>query len=99
HVPDIPGALREFARVVGPGGTVFATTNSGRDMPHMQALKSDMLAHFGLPMPAAGSGRFRIENAPAILEAIYPEVEETILANAFVFTEAEPIAAYLMTTI
>lgn len=97
HVPDIPGALREFARVVVPGGTVFAATNSQRGLPHIDALRSDMLAHFGLPLPPLPAATFGIENAPGILRAVYPVVEETILANAFIFTEPEPIVRYIMT--
>jgi len=97
HVPDIPGALREFARVVGPGGTVLAVTNSQRGMPQIDALRSDMLAHFGLPLPPLTSATFVIENAPSILRATYPVVEETILRNAFIFTEPEPIVRYIMT--
>jgi ubiquinone/menaquinone biosynthesis C-methylase UbiE len=97
HVPDIPGALREFARVTGSSGTVLAVTNGPRDLPHITALRHDMLAHFGLPAPLYPAVTFNIENAPGILRAVYPAVEETILANAFVFTEAAPIVRYVMT--
>jgi len=97
HVPEIPSALREFARVVGPGGTVFAVTNGQHGMPHIATLRNDMLAHLCLPIPPLSSATFSIENAPGILRAAYYEVEETILSNAFVFTEAEPIVRYVMT--
>jgi len=98
HVPDILGALREFARVVGNGGTVFAMTNGEHNMPHLITLKNDMLAHFGLPVPPSATATFVIENAPGILRAAYPEVDETLLSNAFLFTTPEPIVAYIMTT-
>jgi ubiquinone/menaquinone biosynthesis C-methylase UbiE len=96
HVPDISAALTECARVVGPGGTTFATTNSLRDMPHIMALKDDMLAHFRLPAIPSTSLAFGIENAPDILGAVFPRVDETILTNAFVFTTPEPIVADIM---
>jgi ubiquinone/menaquinone biosynthesis C-methylase UbiE len=96
HVPDIAAALREFARVVGTGGTLLATTNSHRDMPHIMSLKDDMIAHFGLPVILSTSLAFGIENAPGILRAVFAQVDETILTNAFVFTTPEPIAAYIM---
>ncbi len=67
HVPDIAAALRAFARVVGPGGTVFATTNSHCSMPHIMALADDLCAHFGLPIISSVSLPFSIENAPGIL--------------------------------
>lgn len=97
HVPDIPGALREFARVTGPRGTVFAVTNGQNDLPHIADLRTEMLAHFGLPVPPLTSATFGIENAPGILRAVYPAVEETILSNALIFTEPEPIVRYVMT--
>jgi ubiquinone/menaquinone biosynthesis C-methylase UbiE len=97
HVPDIPAALSECARVVRPGGTVFATTNSLRDMPQIMALRDDMLAHFGLPAMPSMSLAFGIENAPGILGAVFPQVDETIMSNAFIFTTPEPVVAYIMT--
>lgn len=97
HVPDIPAALRECARVAGPGGTVFATTNSLRDMPQIMALRDDMIVHFGLPAMPSMSLAFGIENAPGILSAVFARVDETILSNAFLFTTPEPIVAYIMT--
>ena len=97
HIPDIPGALQEFARVTGPGGTVLAVTNGHHDLPHITALRADMLTHFSLPVPPYPTATFSIENAPGILRAVYPTVEETILSNAFIFTEAAPIVRYVMT--
>lgn len=98
HVPDIPGALREFARVMGPEGRVLATTNAGTSQPHITALQRDMQAHFDLPTFLMPNLSFRTDNAREILSAVFPFVEETILSNAFIFTEPEPIVAYIMTT-
>jgi SAM-dependent methyltransferase len=97
HVADIPGTLREFARVAGPRGRVLATTNAGTDHPHMNALRVDMYAHFAIPLPPSINLSFRIENARQILGAVFGDVRETIERNAFVFTAPEPIVAYLMT--
>jgi len=97
HVADIPAALREFARVVGPNGTVFATTNSRENLPLIGALKDDLATHFGLSAPPETSVAFNTSDAPGMLGAVYPVIEETVLSNALVFTEAEPIVAYVMT--
>lgn len=98
HVPDIPGALREFARVVGPGGRVLAVTNIDSAMPHLDALRDDLLRAFGLPRPASALGaRFLLMNGRALLEAAYPEVETTIVENALIFRDPRPIADYLAT--
>ncbi|MCA1666764.1 MAG: methyltransferase domain-containing protein [Thermomicrobia bacterium] len=97
HVPDISGALREFARVVGPGGTVLAVTNSATNMPHITAMEHALTVHFGLPNVSRTTEPFNTTNAKTILETVYPQVDETILSNAFVFTEPEPIVRYIMT--
>jgi ubiquinone/menaquinone biosynthesis C-methylase UbiE len=97
HVPDIRGALREFARVGTSGGRVLAVTNGRHVTPHLADLQSAMLAHFGLPaLPDVGA-TFNGENAPDILREVFPAVEEANISNALVFTEAAPIVDYAMT--
>ena len=97
HVPDVPAALAEFARVVGPGGTVFAATNDLNNLPLISAVEDDLYEHFGLPKPPWTGASFNTVNAPDLLGSIYPEVSATILANALVITEPEPIVRYVMT--
>ncbi|MCA1670098.1 MAG: class I SAM-dependent methyltransferase [Thermomicrobia bacterium] len=96
HVSEIPAALREFARVTGPGGRVFATTNGAMDLPAIIEMEHALAAQFGLPDVSRTNAPFNITNAKAILEAVYPKVDETILPNAFIFTTPEPIVAYIM---
>lgn len=48
HVPDMVGALREFARVVGPNGGVLVSTGSRQSLPRITELRFDVLAAFGL---------------------------------------------------
>jgi ubiquinone/menaquinone biosynthesis C-methylase UbiE len=97
HVPDITGALREFARVSTSSGTLLAVTNGRLVTPRLADLQNAMLTHFGLPaLPDAGA-TFNADNAPDILREVYPEVQETTIANALVFTEAAPIVDYAMT--
>lgn len=95
HVPDILAALREFARVTGPG-VVFATTNGAMDMPAIIEMEHTLAAQFGLLDVSRINEPFNTTNAKAILETVYPKVDETILPNAFIFTTPEPIVAYIM---
>lgn len=97
HVPDIPGALAEFARVAGPGGVVFAATNGAHNTPGLTALEDDVARHFGLEDGPDTSERFNTDNAPARLREVFPTVVETILPGALVFTDPEPIVQYAMT--
>jgi SAM-dependent methyltransferase len=97
HVPDIPAALGEFARVVGPGGVVFAATNGGRNTPGLGELEDAIAQRFGLEEGPEPSRRFNTGNAPDQLREVFPVVEETILPGALVFTEPGPIVDYVMT--
>jgi len=97
HVPDIQAALTEFARVVGPGGTVLAATNGADNLPHATALADDLLAHFGLTGISFFGTAFCTANALELLGTVFPEVRETLLPNALVVTDPEPIVRYVMT--
>jgi ubiquinone/menaquinone biosynthesis C-methylase UbiE len=97
HVPDVSAALREFARVVGPGGVVFAATNGERNTPGLGDLEEAVAEEFGLETAPEMTRTFNTGNAPELLGAVFPVVEETILPGALVFTEPEPIVDYVMT--
>lgn len=97
HVPDVSAALREFARVVGPGGVVFAATNGERNTPGLGDLEEAIAREFGLETGPEMTRTFNTGNAPELLRAVFPVVEETILPGALVFTESEPIVDYVMT--
>jgi ubiquinone/menaquinone biosynthesis C-methylase UbiE len=97
HVPDIPGALRGFIRVVGPEGRLLFTTNSERSLPLLHALRKEALEALGLPPRQDATSSFTVENAREVLEPAGLNVEEYIGENAFVFTEPEPLVAYIAT--
>jgi len=97
HVPDIPAALREFARVVGPGGVVLAATNGERNMAGLRGLEDEIARRFGLEEGPEPTETFNTGNAPDQLRDVFPVVEETILPGALVFTEPGPIVDYVMT--
>jgi ubiquinone/menaquinone biosynthesis C-methylase UbiE len=97
HVPDIPAALSEFARVVGPGGVVFVATNGERNTPGLGELADEIAQRFGLEEGSEPSRMFNTGNAPDRLREVFPLVEETILPGALVFAEPGPIVDYVMT--
>lgn len=93
HVEDRPRALAEIARVLRPGGHLFAATNGAGAMKEMGAL---VRAHtdradfwFGLP-----SSVFTLENAPAQLAPCFEDIELRRYEDALRITEVEPLLAY-----
>src|SRR5262245_44428451 len=95
HVPDIPAALGEIARVAGRSGALVMT-NAGEYLPLLRELLLEAARAFGRPALAESAGRrFHDGNARGYLEAAFGRVEETRLENALVFVRPEPILRYL----
>ena len=83
---DIPAAVHELRRVAG---VALVVTNAGPYMPELNRLMADATPgqpHVGL--------RFHGDNAREYLGAAFEHVELTVLANALVFQEIEPIMRY-----
>lgn len=97
HVPDIERALQEFARVATRG--VLVSTNGCRNLPLIDELIDDLLSAFGYTPVEAISERFCIENAGEMFDAAGFNPELTVIDNALVFTEVEPIVRYLMSNV
>lgn len=95
HVPDLPGAARELARVLKPAGRLAAGTN-GR--AHLRELHELMHAYDpGYVLPADGvAERFALENAPAVLGAAFARVEVRPYEDALWITEARPLVEYIL---
>jgi SAM-dependent methyltransferase len=99
HVPDIAAAVGELGRVVGPAGRVLVVTNTGTSYPRFQEIGEAVLAELGFGRPFEGSDRFLRENAREYLEPAFGLVEETLIENALIFDEPEPIVRYLATAL
>ena len=97
YVDEITMALSELARVTARDGVFVAMTNVAHTMPRIDELYLDMLRIFGFPERRHSAGGFHTEYAAALLATVWPQVEETTLDNAFIFTSAEPIVRYVAT--
>lgn len=98
HVTDIPTALREFARVLAADGRLLVVTNATDSAPNITALNRAVRQAFGLAVRGERAPMiqpFGTAEAPTLLGATFPHVEEVMLHNAFIFREPEPIAAYI----
>jgi SAM-dependent methyltransferase len=95
HVPDIPRAVAEAARVLAPGGRFLATTNSEFTMSEYAALRSRAAARFpAMARPDSASHRFSLENGARFLQPDFDRVEVHTLPGVLRFPAAQPLVDY-----
>ncbi|WP_327697625.1 class I SAM-dependent methyltransferase [Streptomyces sp. NBC_00459] len=99
HVPDIPQAVRELARVVARDGVVIASTNSERDKAELDDLwhraAGDVLGTGPQPVRFSIGARFSLEKAPGFLGEEFGRVRTIELPSTITVREPEPVVAYL----
>ncbi|MEU9314436.1 class I SAM-dependent methyltransferase [Streptomyces sp. NPDC048295] len=99
HVPDIPQAVRELARIVGRDGMVIASTNSDRDKAELDGLwqraAGDVLGIGRGPARISLSARFSLEKAPAFLGEEFSRVELIELPGTITVPVPDPVIAHM----
>lgn len=104
HVPDVQRATEEFRRVLKPDGVLMVATNSQQSMPELQVLMRRAIilltrsgaAQIQPPLPA--SDLFALENGSRHLARYFYAVVRYDLPSSLVFSEIEPLMAYLEST-
>jgi SAM-dependent methyltransferase len=96
HVPDLPAAVAELRRIVKPGGTLLASTNSERGMAEVNdlfgAAVSDVL---GRPVRGQPGNSFTTETGAAILATGFSDVTLHRHELPLAIPSAEPVVTYL----
>ncbi|MFE6766489.1 class I SAM-dependent methyltransferase [Streptomyces sp. NPDC057689] len=99
HVEDQARAVRELRRVLAPGGIAIVSTNSRTDKRELEHLwrqaAGDVLGIADGPARVQLSARFTLEDAPAILGAVFGEIRTIPLPGVIEVTDAEPVVAHL----
>jgi SAM-dependent methyltransferase len=90
HVPDVPRALAELARVLRPGGRLVAVTNG---LDHLQELR-DLLGLGQRP-----DTTFSRENGEELLRPHFARVELRDASGAVTFPDRDAALAYVRASI
>lgn len=93
HLPDQTRALAEIQRVLQPGALFYASAGGET---HLQQLET-LLRPF-LPEVAYGGDpeRFGLQNGAAVLSPFFTQIEKRPYEDTLIFTEPDPIAAYVL---
>ena len=91
HVPDPARAVRELRRVTRAGGTVVISTNGPRHTAELMSLGDTRVLRGTTILP--------LDRAEELATGVFDFVERHEFPDELVVTEAEPLVAYLQSTI
>ncbi|MEU5428991.1 class I SAM-dependent methyltransferase [Streptomyces olivoreticuli] len=99
HVEDQARAVRELGRVLARRGIAIASTNSRTDKRELEDLwrraAGDVLGIPEGPARIQLSARFTLEDAPAVLGAVFEDVRTIPLPGVIEVTDPAPMIAHL----
>jgi len=93
HVPDRPNALSEIARILRPGGTLFARTNSSTSMARLRELTRQ--AESEAFKNAIAASPFSMENGRDQIAPWFANVHVEPYDDGLEVTELDPLIAYV----
>jgi SAM-dependent methyltransferase len=99
HVPDIPAAVHEAARVLRPGGLFVAATNGRDHMRELFELGADVFPEAPLSMRVAiRSLPFSLENGADFLASSFPIVERRLYDSHLAVDDAAALVDYMLSS-
>jgi ubiquinone/menaquinone biosynthesis C-methylase UbiE len=95
HVPDRAKAFGEIRRVLRPAGRFYAATNGENHLREMY----ELVQQFDSTIQLWNRMTFRLEGGAAELAPFFSQVRLYRYESALVVTEAEPLVAFVASTI
>lgn len=93
HVENRAEALQDVKRVLGRGGTFYATTTGREYMRELQEATNRIL---GIPRRAVSAERFGLETGYQQLAPVFNHVETIRYENSLRVTEVQPLMDYFL---
>ena len=97
HIPDRTLALAEIARILRPGGVLYAATNGDSHLAELYQLVDDF--DLGLEYQGPTTLGFSLENGAVQLEKRFSAVEQRRYEDALEITEARSLVDYVLSMI
>lgn len=95
HIPDRPKALAEIARVLKPGGALYASTIGRGNMKELSRLFCDCFSIPERPRRTVADA-FGLENGEEQLKRFFGSVQLKLYEDSLVVTEAPPLIGYIL---
>jgi SAM-dependent methyltransferase len=98
HVPNKDAAVSEIKRVLKPGGTLLAATNSANNMPELTDFRLAIGRKFGLESDSPRIRpvlSFTLEEGTGLLSRHFDSVTRHDQHSALVFPTSQPVVDYI----
>lgn len=95
HIPDLPKALGEIARVLKPDGVLYASTIGKNNLKELTGLFRDCFSVPERPRRTVADA-FGLENGGDQLKAFFGSVERKPYENSLLATEAGLLIGYIL---